>query len=134
MNLVKMFCFKPIERQYKMTTKNVTIYESSDELSSIIQGSVLDQTDITAEEIVYLPFDVKQIEQAQLEGSKLVVIENIMNQPMKAIIEKINDGFHYNGYILFRVTNSKHIKLSFEWPDIKPSIITYIEGEYVYYI
>jgi hypothetical protein len=102
-----------------MATKNVTIYESSDKLSSIIQESVLDQTDITSEEIVYLPFDVEQIEQAQFKGSKLVVIENIMNQPMKAIIEKIDDGFHYEGDILFRVTNAKNIVRSSEWSSIK---------------
>lgn len=102
-----------------MTTKNVTIYESSDELSSIIQEAVLDQTDITKQEIVYLPFDVEKIEQAQLEGSKLVVIENIMNQPMKAIIEKIDDGFHYNGDIFFRVTNAQNIVRSNEWSSIE---------------
>lgn len=42
-----------------MTTKNVTIYESSDDLTSIIQEAVLEQTDITETEIIYLPFDVE---------------------------------------------------------------------------
>lgn len=105
-----------------MTTKNVTIYESSNKLSSIIQEAVLDQTDITAAEIVYLPFDVEKIEQAQLKGSKLVVIENIMNQPMKAIIEKSDDDFHYDGYILFRVTNAQNVVRRNEWLNIEQYI------------
>lgn len=128
-----MIVIQKLKGEVRMVTKNVTIYESSDELSSIIQESVLDQTDITAEEIVYLPFDVEQIEQTQLEGSKLVVIENIMNQPMKAIIEKINDGFHYENDILFRVTNSKYIRESQEWLDIEPYILTLVEGHYNYF-
>ncbi|ASN13583.1 MULTISPECIES: hypothetical protein [Latilactobacillus] len=115
-----------------MTTKNVTIYESSDDLDSIIEEAVLDQTNITETEIIYLPFDVEKIDAQQLKGSKLVVIENIMNQPMKAIIEKIDDGFHYDGDILFRVTDSKHIRRSPEWIDIKPYVTTLTEGVYAY--
>lgn len=115
-----------------MTTKNVTIYESSDDLDSIIEEAVLDQTNITETEIIYLPFDVEKIDAQQLKGSKLVVIENIMNQPMKAIIEKIDDGFHYDGDILFLVTDSKHIRRSPEWIDIKPYVTTLTEGVYAY--